>query len=352
MTNSSGDVQDTNSNDTVGLVGVGKAGKWFVTKLSREGYEPVVSDIEPEAVAGAVDRGAIAGEHPADVTARSDIIVLALPTREAVETVMEGDDGILETLETGQVVIDTGTTTPDVDVLYQKLCRERGAGYVDCGMTRHGPGQLEQREEPAYTMFVGGDRADYGRVKPVIDVLSHTHEFFDGIGNGHIVKAAVVLRATCMATMAAEVCEFLSNNGIDEGRVIDLLDWDIPAVYADPPSPTNRGFERAVQTDEGTTEDRGFRVAGRGARPRLRTSIWAKDPAYALSVAHASNSYVPMLTAAYQTRLVTENYGTALVDRDLHFNDPEWRTFHLRSVYRALNRPQEEWRRLSKWSDE
>lgn len=200
-------------------------------------------------------------------------------------------------------------------------------------------------------MFVGGKSADYERLRPVLDVLSYEHEFFEGIGNGHVAKAGVVLRATCRAAIAAEVCEFYFHNGLDPERMIHLLDWDIPTVYTDPPRSPTRGFERAVDTNMGETEDRGVRYERRGACPRLRTSAWAKDPASALAIARASNSYVPMLTTAHQTRLLSENYGAALVDRDLEFGDPEWHVSHLRSVYRALSRPQEEWRRLSRWSD-
>lgn len=337
--------------ETVGVVGAGRVGQWFVTKLLRAGYETVVSDVDPEAVADAVDRGASAAEHPADATTRADVVLLALPTSAAVETVMEGEHGVLDAIASGEVVVDTGTTTPDVDVFYQRRCREHDAGYVDCGLTRHGPGTFEDSDEPAYTLFVGGDPDDYERVRPVVEALSSTHEFFEGIGNGHLVKAGVVLRATCRAAMAAEVCEFLSHNGVDPERVVDLLDWEIPEVYADPPYSTTRGFERAVDTDEGTTEERGFRTDDSGARTRLRTSSWSKDTAYALDVARSSNSYVPLLTAAYQTRLLAENFGAALVDRDLDFGDAEWHPYHLRSTYRALSRPQEEWRRLGRWEE-
>lgn len=344
------DVTNERREGTVGVVGAGRVGQWFVRKLVGGGYEPVVFDVDPKAVAEAVDRGGIAGNHPADVATQADVIVLALPTKADVETVMEGTDGILAILESGQVVVDTGTTLPDVAVHYQKKCHERGAGYVDCGITRHGPGASDRGDEPGYTMFVGGDADDYEQVLPIIETLSHTHEFFEGIGNGHTVKMAVVLRATCRAAMAAEVCEFLSNNAIDPGRVVSLLDWEVPEPYVDPSYFTARGFERAVHTDDGDTEARGFGV-DRGGRLRLETSTWAKDPANALSVAHASGSHVPMLTAAFQVVRLTERYGAALTDHDLEFGETEWRLFHLRSVYRALARPQEEWRRLSQWTD-
>ncbi len=352
MTSDSDEGRNAPQDTTVGVVGAGRVGQWFVTKLTRAGYDAVVFDVDPEAAAAAVDRGAAVADHPAGVTARSDVIVLSLPTAEAIETVMEGSDGVLDALESGQVVVDTGTTPPDLDVHYQEVCHERGAGYVDCGLSRNGPGKFDQSEEPAYTLFVGGDADDYDRVRPVVEALGHDHEFFEGIGNGHVVKMGVVLRSTCRAAMAAEVCEFLSNNAVEPERVVELLDWDIPEPYVDPPYFANRGFERAVHTDDGDTEERGHGVDDGGARPGLRPSPWAKDPAYALAVAHASSSYVPMLTAAHQTVRLAANYGAAVVDRDLDFGEVEWQLFHLRSLYRALNRPQEEWRRLSQWTDD
>lgn len=194
-------------------------------------------------------------------------------------------------------------------------------------------------------MFVGGTRPDYEQVRPVVEALSHGHEFYEGIGSSHVVKAANRLRQTCTAAVAAEVVEFLVDNGIDPERVVEQLKWDIPGPYLHEEYDAAPGFERAVETGEGDTEHRGFHVDNRGARPRLRTGDWANDPAYALDVPRASNTHVPMLTAAHQTQRAAENYGTALLDRELSFGDSEWHpAASMASVYRVLNKPQEEWR--------
>ncbi|WP_049898720.1 NAD(P)-dependent oxidoreductase [Halococcus agarilyticus] len=353
MTADSDSSRDERRVDGVGLIGTGRVGRWFAINLSEAGYEPVVFDVDPEAVAAAVESGADAAESPADVASETEVIVLSLPDREAVETAMEGEDGVLETLGSGQVVLDTGTTPPNLDVRYQAICHERGAGYVDCGITHQGPGESDDDLGPAYTMFAGGTPEDYEQVRPVIEILAHRHEFFEGIGNGHVVKAANVLRATCLAAIAAEVTEFLTQNGVDPERVVDLLEWDIPGSYFGTGYPSSEGFERATDADGHDPEDRGFRVDDRGTHTRMRTSDWAKDPSYALAIAHASNTYVPILTAAHQTQLAAENYGATVLDHDLEFNDPDWHhPSRITSIYRALNRPQEEWGRLSRWGDD
>ncbi|EMA46513.1 NAD(P)-dependent oxidoreductase [Halococcus saccharolyticus] len=335
--------------DSVGLIGAGRVGQWFVTNLADADYEPVVFDVDPEAVAAAVESGTVAAESPADVADRAKVVVLSLPGRETVEITMEGEDGVLETLGSDQIVLDTGTTPPSLDVRYQSICHERGAGYVDCGITHQGPGEYDDDRGPAYTMFAGGTPEDYEQVRPVIEILSHRHEFFEGIGNGHVVKAANVLRATCLAAIAAEVTEFLTQNGVDPERVVGLLEWNIPGAYFGTEYRSAEGFEHTTNADEHDTGDRGFRVDQQGIHTRMRSSDWAKDPSYALAIAHASNTYVPLLTAAHQTQLAAENYGAAVLDRNLEFNDPDWHhPSRITSVYRAFNRPQEEWDRLSR----
>lgn len=336
----------------IGLVGVGDVGQWFVAKLVRAGFEPAVYDADGDAVADAVEAGARAVDSAAELADSVDVVVLSLPSRDAVEAVMEGENGVLETLGASQVVVDTGTTPPDTDVRYQTRCHERDAGYVDCGITHRGPGEFDEETGPAFAMFVGGTREDYERARPVVQALAHDHEFYEGIGNGHVVKAANRLRETCQIAVAAEVSEFLVDSGIDPERVVDQLDWDIPAPYLDTPYPDPAGFERATETSDGTTESRDVPVDTDGPRTRLRTSDWASDQQHVLDVAHAGTTHVPMFTAAHQTMLAAENYGAALLDRELAFNDSEWRPFHVAAVYRAMNRPQAEWRRLSQTGDQ
>lgn len=351
----------TDANDThrdrvngVGVVGAGSVGQWFVENLVRADYRPVVYDVDDDAVDDAVERGAVAADHPADVADRSAVVLLALPSRAAVEAVMEGEDGILETLDDGLVVVDAGTTPPDVAVHYQEQCREDDAGYVDCGITWEGPGEYDDEERgPAFQVFVGGDPADYEAVRPVLDVVGYDHEFYEGIGTGHVVKAANRLRQTCRAAVAAEVVEFLRDNGIDPERVVDQLEWPVPRPFFDDEYSSVEGFERAACSDDDDTESRDWDVDDGGTRPRLAASEWTKDPASALSIARASNTHVPMLTAAYQTLLVAENYGSGLLDRELRFDDDQWSaSADLTAVYRAHNRPQEEWRRLGRQARE
>jgi 3-hydroxyisobutyrate dehydrogenase-like beta-hydroxyacid dehydrogenase len=132
-----------------GLAGLGNVGSGFARKLREAGFPLSVFDIKPQCVKAAAELGAIPTAGSAQVADQSDVILLSLPGNHVVEAVMEGGEGVLDRLRAGQLVIDTGTSRPETDIRYQKLCAERGAGFLDAPTTGRSAG---------WVMMVGGGR--------------------------------------------------------------------------------------------------------------------------------------------------------------------------------------------------
>ena len=202
-------------------------------------------------------------------------------------------------------------------------------------------------------MFVGGPVDHYESAKPVIECLSSRHEHFGRVGRGHVVKAAHRAYQNLRAAVDAEVVELLRTSGVDPERVDSLLELGVRDELLEERYPTAEGFSAAI---EGEPDDRpggDVRFDESGARTRLRSSEWAKDPTYALEVARSVNAYVPLLAATYQTQLAAENVAGALSGRDIGYKDADWndRTAY-RLVYRALNRPAAEWGSLARQAEE
>ena len=165
--------------ERVGLIGVGNIGRHFTRLLVQKGYPLVVLDREMERVQFAVELGAGAASIPADVARQAEIILLSLPGSHAVESVMEGENGLLSALTAGQIVIDTGTSRPDTDIKYEQIAREKGAGFLDAPITWRSPGLI---------FMVAGEELFYHRAKGVIDTISYKHRHVGRIGNGQKLK--------------------------------------------------------------------------------------------------------------------------------------------------------------------
>ena len=96
----------------IGLIGLGLMSSNMVQCLQDNGFELQVMDLNKDAVAAVVARGATEANSPAELAAASDIIMLCLTTSDIVEKVVYGDNGILTGIKEGSVLIDFGTSIP------------------------------------------------------------------------------------------------------------------------------------------------------------------------------------------------------------------------------------------------
>ena len=79
----------------VGFIGLGTMGSNAARNLRRAGFEMVVYDIRPEAVAAQLGPGVAACASPADVLARADVTVTMVFGPKEVEQVVRGPGGFL-----------------------------------------------------------------------------------------------------------------------------------------------------------------------------------------------------------------------------------------------------------------
>lgn len=63
----------------IGFIGLGVMGKPMAKNLVKAGYKLVVYDVKQEPVEELVALGAEKGANPADVAAKSDVVITMLP---------------------------------------------------------------------------------------------------------------------------------------------------------------------------------------------------------------------------------------------------------------------------------
>ncbi|WP_340100479.1 NAD(P)-dependent oxidoreductase [Salinibaculum salinum] len=97
----------------IGFIGLGNFGKPIAEHLLADGYEMTVYDIQTEAMDSLVEDGAEAADSPAAVGRESDVVFTVLVGPEQVEAVVTATDGLLETLDPGDTIIDVTTGLPD-----------------------------------------------------------------------------------------------------------------------------------------------------------------------------------------------------------------------------------------------
>ena len=141
----------------LGLIGLGKMGGNMAERVRRAGHEVVGYDRSP----GKRDVDSL----PALVEALSAprVVWVMVPSGDATRSTVEE---LAELLEPGDVIVDGGNSKYTDDQVHDVLCREKGIGYVDAGVSG-GVWGLEN----GYALMVGGTAEDVAKVQPVFDAL-------------------------------------------------------------------------------------------------------------------------------------------------------------------------------------
>ena len=198
-------------NEKIGFVGLGIMGMPMAGHLLDAGYDVAAYDVRRAAVQEASQRGAEACSSPAEVASLSDIIITMVPDSPDVEAVIAGDNGILDGVQHGSVVIDMSTIDPATGQRMAELLQEKGADMLDAPVT----GGAIGAQNATLSIFVGGSAESFERCKPVLELLGASVMHMGPGGTGHTAKLAnQILGATCMIGVA-EAFVFAKKAGLD-----------------------------------------------------------------------------------------------------------------------------------------
>jgi 2-hydroxy-3-oxopropionate reductase len=206
--------------ERVGFIGLGIMGKPMAKNLTEAGYELVLYNrTRQKAGELAKESGAGVAESPKEVAALSDFIITMLPGPPQVEEVVAGEEGVLEGIKEGALLVDMSTSSPVLARKLARIARERGVGMLDAPVSGGDVGAIEG----TLSIMVGGEEEDFERAKPLFEVMGKTVTHVGPSGSGQVVKAAnqVVVALTIEAVSEALVLG--SAGGVSPEKILDVL---------------------------------------------------------------------------------------------------------------------------------
>ena len=204
----------------LGYVGIGLMGLPMVTRLVARGHSVTAYDIVKEKTQAAHAAGAAAAGSPAEAAADADLVLLCLPTTEAVEAAVFGERGVASAVRPPQVVVDFSTVRVEKGKAFaERLKREAGCGWIDApvsgGPPAAGSGTL--------TVMAGGEKADIARVKPLMSDVAARFTHMGPPGSGLVAKMINQLIVGCGFAVTAEALVLAEAAGIDAAQVPECL---------------------------------------------------------------------------------------------------------------------------------
>ncbi|MGB7451215.1 MAG: NAD(P)-dependent oxidoreductase [Lysobacterales bacterium] len=203
----------------IGFIGLGLMGSNMVENLQTRGFEPIVMDLNKEAVAAVVARGATEATSAKELAAASDIVMLALTTSKVVEMLVYADDGILAGIKEGAVLIDFGTSIPASTRKIGADLAKKGAGMIDAPLGR----TPAHAKDGLLNIMAAGDKATFDKVKPVLDMQGENVFYLGALGAGHTTK--LINNFMGMTTVAAMSQAFAVADlaGVDRQQLWEIM---------------------------------------------------------------------------------------------------------------------------------
>jgi 2-hydroxy-3-oxopropionate reductase len=205
--------------EKVGFIGLGIMGKPMAKNLMQAGYELVLYNRTREKAEDLANDGAEVAASPKEVAENSDMIVTMLPDSPDVHDVVTGEDGVLEGIKKGALLVDMSTISPVVTEELAEKLRERGVGMLDAPVSGGDVGAIEG----TLSIMVGGSEEDFERARALFEVMGETVTHVGPTGAGQVVKAANQIVVALTIEAVSEALVLGSKGGVAPETVLDVL---------------------------------------------------------------------------------------------------------------------------------
>jgi 3-hydroxyisobutyrate dehydrogenase len=203
--------------ETVGLVGVGKIGLPIGENLIKSGYRVV--GYRRSSLAEFEKVGGIAGRSAADVGAQADVVFSCLPSSQALEDVVHGPNGLIESARPGQIIVELGSYPVSDKQRHVAPLAAKGAVFLD-GEVSGTPGMVSARKAVVY---LAGDKEACAKVERFVGGFADSCLYFGPFGAASRVKLVNNLLVAINIAATAEAMALGLKAGVDVDLMIKAI---------------------------------------------------------------------------------------------------------------------------------
>lgn len=203
----------------LGFIGVGNMGGPMCRNLIKKGYDVLVCDLDPAAVARCTKLGASTANSAKEVAAQSDVVFTSLPGPTEIEAVALGPGGIREGAHPGMIYVDLSTNSP---ALAQRLAAEfkkLGIPMLDAPVSGGVPGA----EAGTVSVIVGGPKSTFDQVRPMLEAIGKNLYHMGDSGAGCIAKLVNNMIAFINFSVLSEGMMVGVKAGADPQKLLDVI---------------------------------------------------------------------------------------------------------------------------------
>jgi 3-hydroxyisobutyrate dehydrogenase-like beta-hydroxyacid dehydrogenase len=203
----------------IAYLGMGIMGRGMAANLLKAGYPVTVWNRTAARCAPLVEQGASQADSIAAAVQDADVVMYCLSDDAAVEDLVFSAGGVLENVKPGQIAIDLTTLHPDTSRKEAAAYAEKGVRFLDAPVF----GSKNEAANGGLWIVVGGDRALYEEMLPILEPLSETTHYMGENGQGASMKLVGNLVVASQLEALGEAMILATKAGLNPEDVLGVL---------------------------------------------------------------------------------------------------------------------------------
>lgn len=271
----------------IGFIGVGVMGRSMVRNLMKNGFEVSIYTRTKGKAESVIADGALWCDSVKECAAGKDVVITIVGYPKDVEEVYFGENGILENIPQGSVVIDMTTTSPTLSQKIYEEAGRRGVSALDAPVSGGDTGA----KNGTLAIMCGGDKDVFDSVQDVFAAMGKNIVYEGGPGMGQHCK---MTNQIALAGALAGVCEaiaYAKAAGLDPKTMLDTIGSGAAASWQ--------------------LSNNGYKMLDRDFAPGFYVSHFIKDMGIAREEAAGRKTVLPVLEEVLSEFTELEKMGGA-----------------------------------------